>query len=80
MYVVPKEELDDTMKEICSLALQIRNKKAIMRDESRVRKSSTKPKMPRTAPSRNRDRSVSRLRDEQTKLGVDMTDTDNVRP
>lgn len=49
MYVVPKIELDETMQEIKKLALQIRNKKAIMRDEARINKQSRKPVMPRTA-------------------------------
>lgn len=75
MYVVPKIELDETMREIKALALQIRNKKAIMRDETRVNKQSAKPVMPRTAGSRVRDRSVSRLRSEMENLGVDMSDT-----
>ncbi|KAF9805568.1 hypothetical protein SFRURICE_020953 [Spodoptera frugiperda] len=43
MYAVPKIELDDTMKEIRELARQIRNKKAILKDESRLVKQSTKP-------------------------------------
>jgi nucleolar GTP-binding protein len=78
IYVVPKIELDDTMKEICSLAKQIRDKKAILREDARVRKSSTKPKLPRTAAARDRDRSVSRLREQMTDLGVDMTNTEDV--
>lgn len=49
MYVVPKIELDETMEEIKKLALQIRHKKAIIRDEARINKQSRKPVMPRTA-------------------------------
>lgn len=49
MYVVPKMELDETMQEIKKLALQIRHKKAIMKDEARINKQSRKPVMPRTA-------------------------------
>lgn len=49
MYVVPKIELDETMLEIKKLALQIRHKKAIMKDEARINKQSRKPVMPRTA-------------------------------
>lgn len=76
MYVVPKIELDETMREIKALALQIRNKKAILREESRVNKQSNKPVMPRTSGSKVRDRSVSRLRNEMENLGVDMEDTE----
>lgn len=49
MYVVPKIELDETMMEIKKLALQIRHKKAIIKDEARINKQSRKPVMPRTA-------------------------------
>lgn len=49
MYVVPKIELDETMQEIKKLALQIRHKKAIIKDEARINKQSRKPVIPRTA-------------------------------
>lgn len=75
MYVVPKIELDQTLMEIKALALQIRNKKAILREETRVNKQCAKPVMPRTSAARARDRSVSRLRTEMEGLGVDMADT-----
>lgn len=75
MYAVPKIELDQTMLEIRDLARQIRNKKAILKDESRLTKQSTKPVMPRTSRARARGRSASQLRDEMEKLGVDMSDT-----
>ncbi|KAL0858982.1 hypothetical protein ABMA27_010841 [Loxostege sticticalis] len=75
MYAVPKIELDETMKEIRDLARQIRNKKAVLKDESRLTKQSTKPVMPRTSRARGRDRSTGKLRDEMEKLGVDMSET-----
>ncbi|XP_045538343.1 nucleolar GTP-binding protein 1 [Papilio machaon] len=75
MYAVPKIELDETMREIRQLATQIRNKKAILKDESRLTKQSTKPVMPRTSRARARDRSTTKLRDEMEKLGVDMSET-----
>ncbi|KAJ8707285.1 hypothetical protein PYW08_011419 [Mythimna loreyi] len=75
MYAVPKIELDETMKEIRELARQIRNKKAILKDESRLVKQSTKPVMPRTSRARAKDRSTTKLRDEMEKLGVDMSET-----
>lgn len=40
---------DEEMQEIRGLAKQIRKKKALMKNESFMRKSSTKPKLPRTA-------------------------------
>lgn len=49
MYVVPKIELDETILEIKKLALQIRHRKAIIKDEARINKQSTKSVMPRTA-------------------------------
>lgn len=75
MYVIPKIELDETMREIKALALQIRNKKAILKEETRVNKASSKPTMPRTAGAKVRGRSVSKLRKEMENLGVDMEDT-----
>ncbi|XP_049882648.1 nucleolar GTP-binding protein 1 [Pectinophora gossypiella] len=75
MYAAPKIELDNTMREIRELARQIRNKKAILKDESRLTKQSTKPVMPRTSRARARDRSTGKLRDEMEKLGVDMSET-----
>ncbi|KAJ2938215.1 hypothetical protein O0L34_g18558 [Tuta absoluta] len=75
MYAIPKIELDETMKEIRELAKQIRNKKAVLKDESLLTKQSTKPVMPRTSRARGKDRSTTKLRDEMEKLGVDMSDT-----
>jgi len=77
MYIVPKIELDETMREIKALALKIREKKFILKDEARINKQSNKPHMPRTAGAKVRDRSVSRLRTELSNLGVDMSETDN---
>jgi nucleolar GTP-binding protein len=55
--------------------LQIRHKKAIIKDEARVNKQSRKPVMPRTAGAKVRDRSVSKLRADMEQLGVDMSGT-----
>lgn len=77
-YAVPKIEMDDTLKEIRELARQIRDKKIIMRQERAIQKNSTKPVVPRTAPAKVRDRSVSRLRSEMEELGVDMSETSDV--
>ena len=79
MYAVPKMEMDETMKEIRELAQQIRSRKAIIRQEANVKKQCTKPVMPRTTPARARERSVGRLKDELENLGVDMSETENVR-
>ncbi|XP_066143569.1 nucleolar GTP-binding protein 1 [Euwallacea fornicatus] len=73
MYVVPKMELDDTMAEIKKLALQIRHKKAIMKDEARINKQSRKPVVPRTVGPKVRDRSISKLRKTMEGLGLDMS-------
>nr|CAI5851567.1 unnamed protein product [Callosobruchus analis] len=77
MYVVPKIELDDTMMEIKKLAKQIRDKKAIIKDEARINKQCRKPVMPRTSGMKARDRSVSKLREDMENLGVDMSQTEN---
>lgn len=78
MYAIPKIEMDETMKEIKELAQQIRVRKAILRQESHVKKQSTKPVTPRTTTARARERSVGRLREEFENLGVDMTETEEV--
>ena len=65
------------MQEIKALALEIRNKKAIMKEESRVNKQSKKPTMPRTSLAKGRDRSVKKLRSQMQDLGVDMSGTEN---
>ncbi|XP_043285686.1 nucleolar GTP-binding protein 1 [Venturia canescens] len=74
-YKVP--ELSETMKEIEMLAKQIRETKAIMKDEARIQKASTKPVMPRTAAAMKRGRSVSRLKEQMEDLGIDMENTKN---
>nr|CAD7448236.1 unnamed protein product [Timema bartmani] len=76
-YAIPKIEMDETLKEIRDLAHQIRDKKAIMKQEGAVVKNSTKPVVPRTTPARARGRTVTKLRTEMEKLGVDMADTEN---
>lgn len=77
MYDYKVPELSDTMREIVQLAKQIREKKAIMKDEARIQKASTKPIMPRTAAAKVRDRSVSRLKRQMEDLGLDMEDTES---
>lgn len=77
MYVLPKLELTEVMKEIKELALQIRHKKAILKEEARVNKQSRKPVVPRTAPAKGRGRSVQKLRKEMEQLGVDVSNTKN---
>ncbi|KAE8745997.1 hypothetical protein FOCC_FOCC007255 [Frankliniella occidentalis] len=76
LYAIPKMEMDETMKEIRELARQIRDRKSIIRQESQVKKQSTKPVTPRTTTARARERSVGRLREEFENLGVDMSETD----
>jgi nucleolar GTP-binding protein len=78
MYNIPKMELSDTMQEISRLAKQIRDKKAILLDEARVNKSSTKAKLPRTAAAKDRSRSVSILRKKMSEVGVEASESENV--
>lgn len=76
-YSVPKMEMDETLLEIRSLARKIRERKAIMRQETRVA-ATKKPTIPRTTPARVRERSVTDLRDKMEDLGVSMDNTDDV--
>lgn len=69
--------MDETLLEIRSLARRIRERKAIMRQETRVA-SSGKPTIPRTAPARARERKVSQLCDTMEELGVNMENTEDV--
>lgn len=78
MYDYKVPQLSETMLDIRELAKQIREKKAIMKEEARIVKASTKPVIPRTSTAKVRDRSVSRLRKEMGELGVDVEDTENV--
>uniref|UniRef100_A0A4D5R9X4 Nucleolar GTP-binding protein 1 n=1 Tax=Scolopendra viridis TaxID=118503 RepID=A0A4D5R9X4_SCOVI len=75
LYDNDESEEDEEMKEIRRLAKQIREKKKIMQIESRLKKASTKPKLPRTA--RSRERSSSGLRKNMEDLGVDMSRTNS---
>jgi nucleolar GTP-binding protein len=75
-YLEDEEEDDEEMSQVRALASQIRDKKKIMRTESRLTKSSTKPTMPRTTNARKRERSVSGLRNKMSELGVEL-DVDN---
>lgn len=72
MYVVPKLEMDETMKEIRELALKIRDKKVILKHEARIVKNSTKPVTPRTSTAKVRGRSVNKLQNQMAQLGVDV--------
>lgn len=67
---------DEEMLEIRGLARKIRYRKKMLKIEGHIKKSSTKPVVPRTAGAMKRGRSASRLRDEMEILGVDMTGTD----
>jgi nucleolar GTP-binding protein len=69
-YDDEESEEDENMKFIRETAKKIRVKKKLLANEARVKKSSTKAKMPRTG--KLRDRSVSRLRAEMAELGVNL--------
>lgn len=77
MYAVPKIEMDENMRSIRELAQQIRDKKKIMKQESRLNRQSTKPTIPRNTAVRKRGRSVAGLREQMENLGVDMSNTEN---
>lgn len=70
-------KMSETMKEISALAKQIRDKKIIMKHESRI-DSTSKPKLPRNSAAKARDRSVAKLKDQMENLGVDMEGTEDV--
>lgn len=78
MYDYKVPQLSETMRDIVQMAKQIREKKAIMKDEARIQKASTKPVMPRTTMAKLRDRSVSKLKEQMEDLGIDMENTENV--
>ncbi|XP_045601862.1 GTP-binding protein 4 [Procambarus clarkii] len=70
------EEEDESMKEIHRLASKIREKKIINAINARIDKPKGKAVMTRVSRKRERERSVSRLRNEFEELGVDMSDVD----
>lgn len=79
-YNVEFSEDDEEMANTRILADEIREKKALMKNDAFMKKSSTKPKVGRQ--SRKRERSVSRLRGEFRDLGVEIDsddDLDNAR-
>ncbi|KAL7288106.1 hypothetical protein TKK_0017891 [Trichogramma kaykai] len=77
MYDMKLPPMTESLKEIRELAMQIREKKFLLKDEALINKQCTKPVIPRTAPAKSRGRSVSRLKNEMEDLGVDMEDTEN---
>jgi len=70
------EEEDDDERHIKKLATKIREKKKLMKIDRDMRKSSTKPTMPRNTNAKKRERSLSGLRKKMGDLGV-MLDTKN---
>lgn len=77
-YDIESEEEDENMKEIRSLAGKIRIKKKLMKNDRKIDRTN-KPIMPRNTESVKRSRSVSRLKQEFTELGVDMTGTEEAK-
>lgn len=73
-YDISDSEEDEETQEIHQMANEIRTKKALMKNDSFMKKSSTKPKLGRN--SRKRERSVSRLRDDMEELGVELDEED----
>jgi len=75
-YKEDSDEDDEEMAQVRELASKIREKKKILKIESRLKKSSNKPTMPRTTGAKKRERSVSSLRTKMSELGVEL-DVDN---
>merc|ERR1711962_1787159 len=69
------EESESETEEIREMASKIRVKKKIMKMDQKI-DGTKKATLPRTAAAAKRSRSVARLKDEFTELGVDMTDTE----
>ncbi|XP_071439336.1 nucleolar GTP-binding protein 1 [Hetaerina americana] len=76
VYDPPDVKEDISLQEIRALAKEIRDKKSIAKQEARIRKACTKPKLPRTSAAVERGRSVTRLRKQMSELGVDMSGTE----
>lgn len=76
VYDSDEEEEDENLKEIHELAEKIRTKKKLMKNDQKIDRTRNKPVLPRTTVAKKRERSVSRLRQEFTDLGVDMTGTE----
>jgi len=74
-YDSEESEEDENYEEIKELAGKIRDKKAKMKRDQFI-DNTKKPIMPRSTAAKGRERSVARLRQEFTELGVDMADTD----
>jgi len=72
LYDDSESEEDEKMAEIRTLAQAIRDRKAILRVEGRVRKHSTKPHMPRTTRAKSKERSLSRFKTEMGRVGLDL--------
>ncbi|XP_042912257.1 GTP-binding protein 4 [Parasteatoda tepidariorum] len=72
-YDESESDDDENTRNIRALAKRIREKKGILKIESQLKRSITKPKLPRTA--KKRTRSVSRLKMEMRQLGVELGDT-----
>jgi len=73
-YDSEESEEDEAYPEIRELAKKIRYKKACLKEE-RIIDRTTKPVMPRNTVAKKRERSVSKLKREFEELGVDMKDT-----
>jgi len=65
------------LNEIREMAKQIRTKRFLLRDDSRLANTKNKGVMPRHKQARVRDRSVTKLKETMENLGVDMAGTEN---
>merc|ERR1711997_408721 len=75
-YDSEESEEDESYAEIKELAGKIREKKARMKQDQWI-DNTKKPTLPRQSVAKRRERSVGRLRQEFTELGVDMEGTDH---
>jgi nucleolar GTP-binding protein len=76
-YEPPTQNLDETLQEIRELARQIRTKRYLLRDTSRLNNTPGRPTIPRHKLPYTRDRKVHKLKEAMENLGVDMSGTDN---
>jgi len=72
-YVPEDMTLDATLQDIREMAKRIRNKRFLLRDERRLQSKKNKSTIPRNKQPRIRDRSVGKLKETMTNLGVDMS-------
>ncbi|KOB68503.1 Nucleolar GTP-binding protein 1 [Operophtera brumata] len=81
-YKLAELEKDEELREAGGLYAvpKIDNKKAVLKDESRLTKQSTKPVMPRNSRARAKGRTTDKLRDEMEKLDESRLTKQSTKP